>query len=189
MANKVSITLTSTQLYFVYLVLLVGDVLAAFTFKLLPTSYGVAGISAIAISFFSTVADEFTVQKTPNGLPNWFTWLVVTIAAAVMGLVGQFTGDTILTVTSLLAWIILVLGAVGQDIANDAGANVPTYIETYIQAIVGGAITVLTFVVQNPTAQVGAILATIIGVVVSIYETTIAAGTAPPVAPGPATSG
>ncbi|MGI0066970.1 MAG: hypothetical protein ACREB9_00870 [Thermoplasmata archaeon] len=176
--GTLSITLTSAQLYFVYLVLLVADVLAAFAFKVLPTGYGTAGISVIAISFFGTLADEFTVQKTPAGLPNWFTWLIISLAAAVLGTIGQFTSDTILTTASLLAWLILVLGAVGQDIANDAGVNVPTYIETYIQAIVGGAVTVLTFVVNNPTAQVGAIIATIVGVIVSIYETTIAQGVA-----------
>lgn len=182
MAKKLSITLSSTELYFVYLVLLVGDVIAAFVFKLLPAAYGTAGISAIAISFFGTVADEFTVQKTPNGLPNWFTWLIITVVSAVMGLVGQFTADTVLTYTAVLAWVILVLGAVGQDIANDAGANVPQYIETYIVAIVGGAVTVLTYVVNNPAASIGAIVATIIGVVVQIYETTIA--TPPASGPG-----
>lgn len=179
MANKLNITLSSTELYFVYLVLFIGDTVAAFVFKVLPASYGTAGISTIAIAFFGTLADEYTIQKVPNGLPNWFTWLIITVVAAAIGLIGQFSADTLLTVTSLLAWVILVLGAVGQDIANDAGANVPVYIETYIQAAIGGAITVLTFVVNNPTAQVGAIVATIIGVLASIYETTIAQGAAP----------
>lgn len=172
MATKLSITLSSKYLWWFYLLAFVGDIALAFVAKILPSSFGLAGLATLSLAALGTIADDFTEQKVPGGLPYWLTYIVLTLGMATIATVGQFTGQTLLTEASILSWIILVLGAIGTDLAQDAGANAPAYVESLIQAGIGGLVTFLTFLANNPMATVGAIIATGIAVIVSFLETT-----------------
>ncbi len=181
---SLSITLTSTQLYWLYFFLTIGDVALAYVAKILPTSYGVAGLGVLAIAFFGTVAHDYSSAHTPNGVPGWVTYAVITVAGAVVGAIGYFTGDTVLTVTAFVAWFIIVLSAIIHAVTEDAGANLPTYAETVITTVLGAAVTFLTWYGQNPTATLGAIIATLIAILSSYVHVSSVVVTAPS-APAP----
>jgi hypothetical protein len=170
-----SIQLTSTQLYWLYGFLTLGDVVLAYVAKILPQSYGVSGLAAIAIAFFGTVAHDFTTAHTPNGVPTWVTYVIITIASALAGAIGFFTSDTTLTVSAFVAWFIIVLSAIANDVTEDAGANLPTYAETVIVTVIGLTITVLTWFASNPTATVAALVATVIAVLSSYFHVSMTA--------------
>src|SRR5208283_4416161 len=173
-----SITLTSTQLYWLYLFLVIGDVALAYVAKILPSDYGTAGLGVIAISFFGTLSHDYTEAHSPNGVPTWLSYVVITIAGALVGAIGFFTSDTVLTTTAFVAWLIVVLTAIANDVTEDAGESLPAYAETVIAAFIGLAVTFLTWLGQNPTASTGAIIATIIAILTSYFHVSITAGAA-----------
>lgn len=182
-----NITLSSTALYWLYAILLIAVVAVSYIAKLVPTDWGVAGIGTIAISFFWVAAHEFEDQHTPSGTPYWVTWVVVTVAAAVEGAIGQFTSDTTLTIVAVIAWIIIVLQSLITSFTEDAGINVPQYAETIVVTIIGASVTFLMWYAQNTTATLGAILATIIAIVTSyLHITTTSTATTVPAATPPA---
>jgi hypothetical protein len=171
-SGQVNINLTSAQLYWLYLFLLIGDLVLAFVVKVLPSTYGVAGLAPIAIAFLGTLADDYTATVTPGGLPPWVTYVVMSAVMGVAVGIGSLTSDTFLSEVSALAWLILVIGAIGQDAAEYAGDQIPTYVETVIQAVVGVGITFLTWLSDNTTATWGVILATLIGLLASYFHVT-----------------
>lgn len=178
-SGTLNISLTSTQLYWLYAFLTVGDVVLAYVAKILPASYGISGLGAIAIAFFGTVAHDYTTAHSPSGVPSWVSYIVITVAGAVVGAIGYFTGDTVLTVTAFVAWLIVVLSAIVHVVSEDAGANLPTYAETVITTVLGAAIAFLTWYGQNPTATVGAIIATLVSILASyVHVSGVAASSA-----------
>jgi hypothetical protein len=180
MANitgQLNLNLTSAQLYWIYLFLLIGDLVAAFAVKVVPTSWGLAGLSPIAIAFLGTLADDYTETVTPNGIPYWVTYVVETAVMAIASTIGAFTGQTLLSEVAVLAWLILVLGAIATDAADLAGDNVPAYVDTIIQAVTGIGISFLTFLQDNVGASAGVILAALIGILASYFHVSATSST------------
>jgi len=170
-----SITLTSTQLYWAYLFLVIGDVALAYVAKILPASYGADGLSAIAIAFFATLSHDYSTAHTPNGIPTWLAYVITTAAGAAVGAIGYFTGNGDITTTAFIAWLIVVLSTISTDVAEDAGENLPVYAETYVTTFIGVAVTFLTWYSNNTGATLSAVIATIIAIIVSYFHVSSAA--------------
>lgn len=171
-SSSVTVTLPTAYLYYLYAALLLADVVLAFVAKVLPSSYGVAGLGVLAVAFSGSVAHDFEDAHAPANVPTWATYLVVVVAGAVVTGAGSLTSNTPLTLAGAIALVVVILGAVYHSVAEDAGASAPAYIETYALAATGIALSVLTWYAQNPTATAVAIITTVITTAVNYVHVT-----------------
>lgn len=191
MANNngsgVTLTIPNAYLYYLYGALLLVDVVLAYVAKLLPSTYGLAGLGVLTVTFSGALSHDFEDAHSPANVPTWVTYLVVVIVGALIMGLGTLTADTTLTLAGALGLAITILGAIYHSVAEDAGASAPQYVETVVLAITGGGVSFLAWLAQNPTASWTAILATLVAVASQYVHITgssvtvsVPSGSAPP---------
>jgi hypothetical protein len=129
--------------------------------NIFPNSAFLVGIAAYIPSASLFVAHDLEGSKTPNGIPNWTTFLVVTIVSGLEGAVGAFVlHNGSISLSAGLVWGIAVLTLIFHTVAEDQGANAPLTVEAWITAGIGIAVGFLGFFYSNPNAGIAAWIST-----------------------------
>lgn len=164
-----SITFTPSPLvkYLGLTALLIFAVAATYLGHIFPDNVGLLAISAyIPTVFYFAAQDLESDTQVPNGLPNWVTFTVVTVATAIYGAIGTFVlVNYTITLAAFLAWIIVVLMAVFQAIENDKGASANLTYEQWALAGIGITIGLAGYYLANPMAGISAWITTVFAVV------------------------
>lgn len=147
-----TITLPAIAVYVILAVLLVGSVVAAYVLNIFPDAFGQLGAGVSIVSIFVFLTTRFESTATPNGVPRWVSFVVLTVSSVGMGAVGSFTHATLLTVGAFVTFLTLVGGLLYKAIADDGGANFSLQDETWATAIIGFLTSIGVYFLDNPTA-------------------------------------
>ncbi|MDE1821265.1 MAG: hypothetical protein KGJ23_08665 [Euryarchaeota archaeon] len=151
--------------YFALVVFLIGDVVLSYVLKAFPNILGMSVAGSTFVAIFAFVAHDLETAKTPNGLPTYLTFIVITVAAAAFGALAYFDHSTFLEVSALVTWLIVLLGAVFHALKEDAGVNVPANEEVWAVSFLGIAVSLLMWYQSNSQAGVAGLIATAVYVV------------------------
>ena len=136
--------------------LLIGSVVASYWLKIFPDAFGQIGGGASIVAIFTFASHDFEQEGVPSGWPRWTSFVVVSIASIGMGSIGAFTGTTLLTIGAFVTWLTLVGGLLYHAVASDGGTAFSLNAETWATAIIGVAVSLGVWFLDNPTAGLAA---------------------------------
>jgi hypothetical protein len=152
--------------YIALIALFAGAVALTYFMHVFPTWVGWASVGSFIPSVLYFAAHDLEGSKIPNGVPAPTTFIVVTVGTALVGAVGAWVvNDAALTLSAVLTWLVVVLGAIFHAVNEDQGANAPLTAEAWATAGLGIGIGLIGFFLANPTAGVSAWVATAFTVV------------------------
>lgn len=166
-SGPTGLTIPTWATYIALGTLLVGSVVASYWLRIFPDAFGQVGGGTAIMALFTFASHDFEQEGAPAGWPRYTSFIVVSIAAIGMGAIGAFTGATLLTVGAFVTWLTLVLTLTYHAVANDGGTNFSLNAETWAAAIIGVALSLAVFWLDNPMAGAAAF----IGAGISIFGT------------------
>jgi len=182
--GAVTVTLSNTDTYIGLVVVGVLAAILGFVTHTIPSWVGYTGVATTLIVFFGYLADEFVVQ-------SWAEYLVITVVAAVIGVVGSLTGVENVTLATVLAWVVAFLAAVYHSLSERGGSYFTAQQETWAIGITGAALSFFTWWLGDPTATTAMIITTLVATVGQFFRVTAKGSGAPsvaaPTAPTPVT--
>jgi hypothetical protein len=131
--------------YLGLIVLLVASVIASYVLKIFPDALGNLGTAASVVGLFTFAAHDLEGENIPTGLPQYTTFVVLTLSTGAMAVIGSFTSQTLLEVGAFVTWVVLFLGFIWHAVANDAGANFSITQEAWVTAAIGVALSLLVW--------------------------------------------
>jgi hypothetical protein len=179
MANPSGAALVLSQ-YELYLVLVVVGALSAilgFGTHTIPSWVGYTGIAAALVVLFGYLADMFIAASAGE-------YLVITVAAAIVGEVATLQGVQNATLAIVLVWAVAILAAVYHSVSQNGSQFLNSQQETWAIAITGAGLSFFTFWSNNPTATEAAIIATLITTIGQFVRASVSV--APPSSSKPA---
>ncbi len=160
--KTVSVTLSGAATYALLLVALVGSVILAYILKVFPDALGNVGIATSLTGIIAYLTHDLTTAHEPKGWPTWVTFAVVSVVTALYGALGSFTGQTLLTYGAALTWIVAFVSYLSTYVQENGSKGLTPVQATWLTAILGTVLTVLTYVTGHPDAGVATILVTAI---------------------------
>lgn len=161
--STVSITLSSAATYGLLAVALVASVLLAYVLKVWPAALGNVGIATSLTGVVALLAHDLTTAHSPSGLPQWTTFGIVSAATAAYAAVGVFSSQTLVEYGAALTWIIAFVQYLNTYISENGTPGLTPAEAAWLTAGLGFALTVLTYLTNNPNASLVTILVTAIG--------------------------
>jgi hypothetical protein len=175
----VTLTLTSYELYLALLVLGIATAVLGFVTHTIPSWAGYAGTAAALVLFFGYLADQFLAASA-------WEYLTVTVVAAIVGLVGTFSGIQNVTLATFLVWMVAILAAIYNSVTENGADFLDTQQATWAIGLTGAALSFFTWWSNNPTATEAAIVTTLVVTVGQFVRVTV--NTTPTPAPAPTTA-
>jgi len=165
-----SASLPAWVVYLGLAALLVGSVVASYWLKIFPQAFAQVGGGASIVAIFTFAAHDFEGEPIPNGFPKWFSFVVISIASVGMGTVGAFTGATLMTIGAFVTWLTLMLGMAYHLVAEEGGTVFSLNSETWACAIIGVAISLGVFFLDNPTAGIYSFVAAAVPIFATYFH-------------------
>lgn len=154
-SSSVTVTLTSYELYLAVVILGVVSAILGFVTHTVPGWVGYAGIASAVTVFFGYLADEFLPASA-------WEYLVVTIVAAIVGVLGSLTGVQNIDLITVLTWLVAILGAIYASVTSTGGQFLNTQQATWAIGLTGAALTFFSWWLNDPTATTAAIIVTLV---------------------------
>ncbi len=154
-SGQINVTLNSYELYLGVVILGILSAVLGFVTHTVPSWVGYAGIAASVVVFFGYLADEFIPQSAGE-------YVVVTVIAAVVGVLGSLTGIQYINLIAVLTWVVAILGAIYNSVSEHGGAFLNSQQSTLFIGVTGAALAFFTWWLGDPAATTATVISTLV---------------------------
>jgi hypothetical protein len=153
-------TLSALAKYVLLLVALATSVVVTYLLHILPEYVGFAGAGTSLAGLFAFATADLEANADPSPIPTGTTFVVITVAAGIMGAVGVYTSQTFATWTAFIAWLLLVIEYVLTTFRSQLDNYVPSAYDSWIVAGLGIVVSLIQYLAANPGASLSSLVVT-----------------------------